>query len=46
MDISQAEPHTTSDHTVVSTPDCLYGPQVIDVIMKKQGRMTIIIDLL
>ncbi|XP_065894594.1 uncharacterized protein [Dysidea avara] len=27
--------HTASDHTVVSKPDCLYGSQVIDVIMRK-----------
>ena len=24
--------------------DCLYGPQVIDVIMKKPGKITIMID--
>ena len=38
--------HTTSDHTVDIKPDCLYGPQVIDVIMRKPGKITIIIDLL
>ena len=36
--------NTTSDHTVVSKPDCLYGPQVIDVIMRKPGKMIIVID--
>ena len=36
--------NTTSDRAVVNKPDCLYGPQVIYVIMKKPGRMTI--DLL
>ena len=38
--------HTTSDHTVDSKPDCLYGSQVIDIIMRKPGKITIIIDLL
>ena len=28
----------TGDHTV-SQPDCLYGPQVIDVIVKKPGKI-------
>jgi len=32
--------HTTSDHTVVSKLDCLYGPQVIDVIIRKPGKIT------
>ena len=36
----------STNHTVVSKPDCLYGPQVIDVIMRKPGKITIIIDLL
>ena len=38
--------NTNSDHTVVTKPECLYGPQVIDVIMRKPGKITIIIDLL
>ena len=38
--------HSTIDHTVVGKPVCLYGPQVIDVIMRKPGKITIIIDLL
>ena len=30
--------NTTSDHTVVSKPDYLYGPQVVAVIMRKPGK--------
>jgi len=43
MDISQAtKDHATSD---LSKPDYLYGLQVIDVIMRKSGKITIITDL-
>ena len=27
-------------------PHCFYGPQVIDLIMRKPGKITIIVDLL
>jgi len=30
---------TAGDHTVVTQPDCLYGPKVIDVIMRKPGKV-------
>ena len=33
--------HSTGDHTAVIQSDCLYGPQVIDVIMRKPGKITI-----
>ena len=34
--------HSTSDHTVVNQPDCLYGPKMIDLIMSKPSKLTII----
>jgi len=37
---------TTSDHEIVSNPECLYGPQVIDMIIRKPGKITIITHLL
>ena len=33
------EDNATSDHTVVSKLDCLFGPQVVNVIMRKPGKM-------